>query len=66
VPGAQLAARLFQFLGGLPAGPISFDCALQFTLGADAGEPQIMNRSHGSPPLDKICSSDSHFEAKSK
>ncbi|MNL22534.1 hypothetical protein D3C87_1438850 [compost metagenome] len=46
VLGAQLAARLFQRFGGLLTRPIGLDSALQFALGADPGEPQIMNSSH--------------------
>ncbi|MNY25716.1 hypothetical protein D3C86_1595170 [compost metagenome] len=47
MPGAQFAAGLFQRFSGLLAGPIGLDSALQFALGANAGEPQIMNSSHG-------------------
>jgi hypothetical protein len=64
--GAQFAASFFQCFGGLLAGPIGFNSALEFALGANAGETQIMNRSHVNSPSHKICSSDGHSDAKSK
>ncbi|MNV79976.1 hypothetical protein D3C71_1735510 [compost metagenome] len=44
--GAQFTAGLLQRFGSLLACPIGFHGTLEFALGADTGEPQIMNSSH--------------------
>ncbi len=64
--GAKFAARFFQCFGGLLAGPVGFNGALELALGANAGESQIMNRSHVNSPSHKIYSSDGYFDVESK